>query len=151
MKLLAVVTPQSIYNGCSTRKTFWEEKSQARKICFCLWTWKIVVVARLGNKRRSRLVTSMSPWTSHQSFTVWTRWRSHLQIQTENWKYQERGWLPLWVSITKQGYTNKKVGWLVTSWRRGKEPSLRYYVTEYRIVYGTRVLYDYTRLSLGLY
>ena len=26
MKLLAVVTPLSIYHGCSTRKTFWEEK-----------------------------------------------------------------------------------------------------------------------------
>ena len=26
MKLLSVVTPPSIYNGCSTRKTFWEEK-----------------------------------------------------------------------------------------------------------------------------
>ena len=26
MKLLAVVTPLSIYNGCSTWKTFWEEK-----------------------------------------------------------------------------------------------------------------------------
>ena len=26
MKFLAVVTPPSIYHGCSTRKTFWEEK-----------------------------------------------------------------------------------------------------------------------------
>ena len=26
MKLLAVVTPPSIYHGFSTRKTFWEEK-----------------------------------------------------------------------------------------------------------------------------
>ena len=26
MKLLSVVTPPSIYHGCSTRKTFWEEK-----------------------------------------------------------------------------------------------------------------------------
>ena len=26
MKLLAVLTPPSIYHGCSTRKTFWEEK-----------------------------------------------------------------------------------------------------------------------------
>ena len=26
MKLLEVVTPPSIYHGCSTRKTFWEEK-----------------------------------------------------------------------------------------------------------------------------
>ena len=25
MKLLVVVTPPSIYHGCSTRKTFWEE------------------------------------------------------------------------------------------------------------------------------
>ena len=25
-KLLAVVKPPSIYHGCSTRKTFWEEK-----------------------------------------------------------------------------------------------------------------------------
>ena len=25
-KLLAVLTPPSIYHGCSTRKTFWEEK-----------------------------------------------------------------------------------------------------------------------------
>ena len=26
MKFLVVVTPPSIYHGCSTRKTFWEEK-----------------------------------------------------------------------------------------------------------------------------
>ena len=26
MKLLSVVTPSSIYHGCSTKKTFWEEK-----------------------------------------------------------------------------------------------------------------------------
>ena len=26
MKFLAVVTPPPIYHGCSTRKTFWEEK-----------------------------------------------------------------------------------------------------------------------------
>ena len=26
MNLLAVATPPSIYHGCSTRKTFWEEK-----------------------------------------------------------------------------------------------------------------------------
>ena len=31
MKLLAVVKPPSIYHGCSTRKTFWEEKSTLGK------------------------------------------------------------------------------------------------------------------------
>ena len=31
MKLLVVVTPPSIYQGCSTRKTFWEEKFTGKK------------------------------------------------------------------------------------------------------------------------
>ena len=34
MKLLAVVTPPSIYHGCSTWKTFWEEKFTGEKILF---------------------------------------------------------------------------------------------------------------------
>ena len=43
MKLLSVVTPPSIYHGCSTRKTFWEQKFTVdefsdvnMKICGCL-------------------------------------------------------------------------------------------------------------------
>ena len=31
MKFLVVVTPPSIYHGCSTRKTFWEEKFTSKK------------------------------------------------------------------------------------------------------------------------
>ena len=31
MKFLVVVTPPSIYHGCSTRKTFWEEKFTGKK------------------------------------------------------------------------------------------------------------------------
>ena len=34
MKLLAVVTPVSIYHDCSTRKTFWEEKFTGKEIFF---------------------------------------------------------------------------------------------------------------------
>ena len=34
MKLLAVVTPPSIYNGCSTRKTFWEENFTGKENLF---------------------------------------------------------------------------------------------------------------------
>ena len=34
MKLLAVVTPPSIYHGCSTRKTFWEEKFTCKENLF---------------------------------------------------------------------------------------------------------------------
>ena len=31
MKFLAIVSPPSIYHGCSTRKTFWEEKFAGKK------------------------------------------------------------------------------------------------------------------------
>ena len=34
MKLLAVVTPPSIYHGCSTQKTFWEEKFTGKEHLF---------------------------------------------------------------------------------------------------------------------
>ena len=34
MKLLVVVIPPSIYHGCSTRKTFWEEKFTGKKDLF---------------------------------------------------------------------------------------------------------------------
>ena len=34
MKFLVVVTPPSIYYGCSTRKTFWEEKFRGKQDLF---------------------------------------------------------------------------------------------------------------------
>ena len=34
MKFLVIVTPPSIYHGCSTRKTFWEEKFTGKKYLF---------------------------------------------------------------------------------------------------------------------
>ena len=34
MKLLAVVTPPSIYHGFSTQKTFWEEKFTGKESLF---------------------------------------------------------------------------------------------------------------------
>ena len=34
MKFLVVVTPPSIYHGCSTWKTFWEEKFTGKKDLF---------------------------------------------------------------------------------------------------------------------
>ena len=34
MKFLVVATPPSIYHGCSTRKTFWEEKFTGKEDLF---------------------------------------------------------------------------------------------------------------------
>ena len=106
MKLLAVVTPPSIYHGCSTHKTFWEVKFKFGE--FTAVNMKIVVIVMLGNTERSRVVASMSPWTSLWNLTVWTIWESHLHIQKIIWEGQERGWLPLWVSRPNQGQRNTK-------------------------------------------
>ena len=101
MKLLSVITTPSIYHGCSTRKTFWEEKFTSVKI-------KIVVVIMLGNTGRSRTVSSTSPWTSLCSLIIWTRWKSHLQNQKIIWEDQESGWLPRWVSSSLWGQRKLK-------------------------------------------
>ena len=86
--------------------------SQVRKISHLLSshsrTWKMVVVAILGNTKRSRVVISKSPWTSSWILEVWKRWESHLQSQKIILEYQERGWLPLWVSMSKQVQRNTK-------------------------------------------
>ena len=41
MKLLAVVTSPSIYHGCPTRKTFWEEKFTGKENLFLAVNMKI--------------------------------------------------------------------------------------------------------------
>ena len=61
MKFLVVVTTLSIYHGCSTRKMFWAEKFTGKQDLFESVNMKTVVVPKLGNKRRSRVVTSVSP------------------------------------------------------------------------------------------
>ena len=65
IRLLAVVTPPSIYHGCSNGKTFWEEKFTGEEKLFSAVNMKIMVIALLRKIRISRIVTSMSPCTSH--------------------------------------------------------------------------------------
>ena len=60
MKFLVVLTPPSIYYGCSTQKTFWEEKFTSKEDLFQSVNMKIVVVSKLENKRISRVVTRSS-------------------------------------------------------------------------------------------
>ena len=58
MNLLAVLTPMSIYDGCSTRKTFWEGEFTGEEKLLSAVNIKKLVVAMLGNTGRSRVVTS---------------------------------------------------------------------------------------------
>ena len=88
MKIVAVLTPPSIYHGCSTQKTFWEEKFTGKENVFLSVGMKNCGrhnvrkqkeirgsdrYVSVKKKRRSGVVTSMSPSKSHQSLTVWTR------------------------------------------------------------------------------
>ena len=43
MKFLAVVTPPSIYHGCSAQKTFWEEKFTGKENLFLSVNMKMSV------------------------------------------------------------------------------------------------------------
>ena len=68
MNFLAVVPPPSIYHGCSTRKTFWEEKFTGKEDFFLSVNMKNVVISISGNTRLSGVLASTSPWTSHPKF-----------------------------------------------------------------------------------
>ena len=69
---------------------------------------KILVVVILGNTDRSRVVIITSPWISRWNFADWTRWESHLQSHKIICEYQERNWLPIWVSRPKKGQISTK-------------------------------------------
>ena len=58
MNILAVVTPPSIYHGCSTRKTLWEEIFTGKENLFLAADMKNCGRRMLGNTRRSGVVTS---------------------------------------------------------------------------------------------
>ena len=62
MKFLVVVTPLSIYHGCSAQKLFWEENFTGKEDLFLSVNMKkMVVVAKLGKTKISRVVTRSSP------------------------------------------------------------------------------------------
>ena len=88
MKVLAVVTPPSIYHGCSTRKTFWEEKFTGKEF-FSLDVYMKCCGRRnvrkhkdikgsdkytnLNKQKEIRVSDKYITLESHQSLTVWTR------------------------------------------------------------------------------
>ena len=63
MKLLAVVTPTSIYHGCSTKKTFWEEN-------FTLGDFTSVIMKNYGrhNARKHRYIKGSDKYVTLDIF-----------------------------------------------------------------------------------
>ena len=92
MKLLAVVTLPSIYHGWSTQKTFWEGifTPVNKKNCGCNNVRKHGEI-----KNGEKYITLEISLNFGSMYKMKTIFSFFLII----WKDQERGWLPLWVSI----------------------------------------------------
>ena len=95
-----------------------------------LWTWKIVVVAMLGNTGILRRVRSTSPWTSLWNLLVWTRWKSHLQIQK------------LFGNIRKGLITSLDIKTIVSS----KEKKARYAITSVSMKDLSKIIREFKKL-----
>ena len=91
MKLVSVVTLPYIYHGCSTWKTFWEEKfigeeklfsAMNTKKCGCRNVWKHIEI-----KGSDKYVT-LDILCKYENLD---KMKSHLQSQNTIWEHQERG------------------------------------------------------------
>ena len=101
MKLLVVVTPPSIYHGCSTRKTFWEEKFTGKEDLF------LSVNMKNSGRRKVRKHKEIKGSDKSVTLDISSKFDSLNKMKTTsseskvNWKDQEKGWLPLWISRPK--------------------------------------------------
>ena len=73
MKFLAVVKPPSIYHGCSTGKTLWEEKFTGKENLFLSMNMKNCGRRKFRKHKDIKGSDKYVTLTSHQSLTVWTR------------------------------------------------------------------------------
>ena len=95
MNILAVVTPPSIYHGYSTRKTFWEEKFTGEEKLFSAVNKKNCGRRNVRKdkdiKGSDKYITSVISLNLHSL----EKMKITSSESKENWKYQERDWLPL--------------------------------------------------------
>ena len=87
MKFLVVVTPPSIYHGCSTRKTFWEENFKGKQDLF-----ESVKMKKCGHRKvreHKEIKGSDKCFTLNiyeilnisEMFDDLNKWKPHLQSQ----------------------------------------------------------------------
>ena len=101
MKILAVVTPPSIYHGCSTWKKLWEGKFTGEEKLFLDVNTKHC--GRQNDKRHKEIKGSDKYVTLDIAlkFDSMEKMKITYSESKENWKDQERGLSPLWVSRPK--------------------------------------------------
>ena len=92
MKFLVVVTPLSIYHGCSTRKTLWEEKFTGKKYLFQSVNMKNCGRRKVRKHKEIKGSDKIVPLNISAKFDSLNKMETTSSESKENWKYQERGW-----------------------------------------------------------
>ena len=101
MKLLAVVTPQSIYHGCYTRKTFWEEKFTVEEILFSAVNMKncgCLNVRKHKDIKGSDMYVTLDISLKFDNLDKIEIKSSESKVKFER---SGKGCLPLWISRSK--------------------------------------------------
>ena len=91
MKLLAVVTLPSIYHGCSTRKTLWEEKFTGEENLFSAMEMKNCGRRNVRKQGEIRGIDKYVTLDIPLKLDSMYKMKSHIQSQNKDRKDQERG------------------------------------------------------------
>ena len=73
MKILSVVTPPYIYHGCSTQKTFWEEKFISEENLFSAVSMKNCGRCNVRKHKEIKGSDKYVTLDTSLKLTVWTR------------------------------------------------------------------------------
>ena len=92
MNFLAVVTPPSIYHGCSIWKTFWEENFTGKKDLFQSVNMKNCGRRKVRKHKEIKVSDNIVTLNVSETFDGLNKMETTSSSQKENWGDQERGW-----------------------------------------------------------
>ena len=91
MKFLVVVTPPSIYHGCSTRKTFWEGNFTGKKDLFQSMSMKHFGHRKSSKHKEIKGSDNIVTLDISEKFDSLNKMETTYSESKKNWKDQERG------------------------------------------------------------
>ena len=92
MKFLVVVTPPSIYHGCSTRKMLWEEKFTGKEYLFLSVNMKNCGRRKVRKHKEIKGSDKIFTLEISSKFDSLNNMKTTSSESKEIWKDQERGW-----------------------------------------------------------
>ena len=92
MKFLVVVTPPSIYHGCSARKTFWQEKFTGKKDLFRSVNMKNCGRRKVRKHKEIKGSDKIVTLNISAKFDSLNKMKTTSSEPKGNWEDQERVW-----------------------------------------------------------